>query len=80
MNIAVDTGRKLNVHKKLRRRPRSLLNVLWTFNLRPVSTGMRRPRASERLTYIQFTPCVQKNEDSPKFEKKHEKQLFFGIQ
>ena len=29
----VDTGRKLNVHKTLRRRPGSLLNVLRTFNL-----------------------------------------------
>ena len=35
----VDTGRKLNVHKTFRRRPRRLLNVLCTFNLRPVSTG-----------------------------------------
>ena len=37
----VDTGRKLNVHKTLRRRPGHLLNVLFTFNLRPVSTGKR---------------------------------------
>ena len=35
----VDSGRKLNVHKTSRRRPRRLLNVLCTFNLRPVSTG-----------------------------------------
>ena len=35
----VDTGRKLNVHKTLRRRPGRLLNVLCTFYLRPVSTG-----------------------------------------
>ena len=44
----VDTGRKLNVHKTFRRRPEHktfrrrpghLLNVLCTFNLRPVSTG-----------------------------------------
>ena len=35
----VDTGRKLNVHKTLRRLPGRLLNVLYTFNLRPVSTG-----------------------------------------
>ena len=35
----VDTGRKLNIHKTLRRRPRRLLNVLCMFNLRPVSTG-----------------------------------------
>ena len=34
-----DTGHKLNVHKKFRKRPGRLLNVLCTFNLRPVSTG-----------------------------------------
>ena len=39
MNVPADTGRKLNVHKTLRRRPGRLLNVLCTFNLRPVSTG-----------------------------------------
>ena len=33
-----DTERKLNVHKTFRRLPRRLLNVLCTFNLRPVST------------------------------------------
>ena len=38
--FAVDTGRKLNVHKTFRRRPGRLLNVLCTFNLRPVSTGL----------------------------------------
>ena len=35
----VDTGRKLNVHKTFRRRPRRLQNVLCTFNLRPLPTG-----------------------------------------
>ena len=35
----VDTGRKLNV-RKLNVRPGSLLNVLCTFRLRPVSTGL----------------------------------------
>ena len=39
-NIPVDTGRKLKVHKTFRRRPGRLLNVLCTFNLRPVSTGI----------------------------------------
>ena len=29
----------MNVHKTFRRRPGRLLNVLCTFNLRPVSTG-----------------------------------------
>ena len=38
--IPADTGRKLNVHKTLRRRPGRFLTVLYTFNLRPVSTGM----------------------------------------
>ena len=37
----VDTGRKLNIHKTFRRRPGRLLNVLCTFNLRPVSTEGR---------------------------------------
>ena len=35
----LDTGRKMNVYKTFRRRAGSLLNVLCTFNLRPVSTG-----------------------------------------
>ena len=39
VNYPVDTGRELNVHKAFRRRPGSLLNVLCTFNLHPVSTG-----------------------------------------
>ena len=38
--IPVDTGRKLNVCKTFRRRPERLLEVLYTFNLRSVSTGM----------------------------------------
>ena len=37
-NNPVDAGPKFNVHKTLRRRPGRLLNVLCTFNLRPVST------------------------------------------
>ena len=37
-SYAVDTERKLNVHKTFRRCPGRLLNVLCTFNLRPVST------------------------------------------
>ena len=38
--IPVDTGPKLNVHKTFRRRLACLLNVLCTFNLRPVLTGI----------------------------------------
>ena len=34
----VDSGRKLNVHKTFIRRPGRLLNVLYTFNLHPLST------------------------------------------
>ena len=33
------TGCKLNIHKTFKRRPGRLLNVLCTFNLRPVSRG-----------------------------------------
>ena len=35
----VDTERKLNIHKTFRRRSGRILNVLCTFNLRPVFTG-----------------------------------------
>ena len=35
----VDTGRKLSVYKTFRRHPGRLLDVLRTFNLRPVSAG-----------------------------------------
>ena len=35
----VDTGRNLNVHNTFRKRLQHLLKVLYTFNLRPVSTG-----------------------------------------
>ena len=35
----VDTGRKLNVHKTLRRRPGHLLNVLCTLNITSCAYG-----------------------------------------
>ena len=35
----IDTGRKVNVHNTFRRRPGRILNLLCTFNERPVSTG-----------------------------------------
>ena len=44
----VDTGRKLNVHKTFRRRPGRLLNVLCTFNLRPVPTTLLHFKSSFR--------------------------------
>ena len=40
MNLPIDTGRKWDLHKTFRRRPGRLLNVLCTFNLRPVSTSV----------------------------------------
>ena len=50
----VDTGRKLNIHKTFRRRPGRLLNVLCTFNLRPVSTGFDRLiQHNMRNTFLQ---------------------------
>ena len=39
-SIPIDTGRKLNVHKTFSGRSGRVLNNLYTFNLRPVSTGM----------------------------------------
>ena len=38
----VDTNRKLTVHKTFRRHPARLLSVLYTFSLRPVSTGKQQ--------------------------------------
>ena len=39
-HLRVDTECKLNVHKTFRRCPGRLLNILCTFNLHPVSTGL----------------------------------------
>ena len=39
-DFPVDTRCKLNVYKSFRRRPGRLVNALYTFNLRPVSTGL----------------------------------------
>ena len=50
--IPVDTGRKVNVQKTFRRHPGSLLNVLCTFILRPVSAGTEiiyRDKASKLI-------------------------------
>ena len=43
----VDTGRELNVHKTFRRRPEHFLNVLYTFNLRPVSIELHSGKIIE---------------------------------
>ena len=45
----VDTGHKLKVHKTFRRRLGRLLNVLCTFNLRPVSTGSSINLLAEKI-------------------------------
>ena len=55
--IPAERGLKLNVHKMFRRRPRRLMNVLYTFNLRPVSTGavsIRRKRITLPEIYFIF--------------------------
>ena len=39
-NFPIDPGRKPNVHITFRRRQGRLLNVLCTFNLRPLPTGL----------------------------------------
>ena len=49
----VDTGRKLNAHKTFRTRQGRLLNVLFTFNLRPVSTGFTG------MTYLNHKDITQ---------------------
>ena len=47
--VPVDTERKLNVHKTFRRHPGRFLNVLCTFSLRPVSTGVAGLRPTTLL-------------------------------
>ena len=57
--IPVDTGRKLNVHKTFRRRPGRLLNILCTFNLRQVSTGIFPFCYKHCLSYFSiYEPCL----------------------
>ena len=50
----LDIGRKLNVHKIFRRRPGRLLNVLYTFNLSPVSRGNLIARQCNRNTHTKM--------------------------
>ena len=51
--IPLDAGRKLNVHKTFRRRPGRLLNVLCTFNLRPVSRGILKNKKLIKILEIE---------------------------
>ena len=57
----VDTKRKLNVHKTFRRPPGRLLNVLCTFNLRPVSTGLVEWKMCI-INYIDFLPSTKRSQ------------------
>ena len=56
VTVPVDTGRKLNLHKTFRRRPGRPLNVLCTFNLRPVSIGFKK-WCSNRTSIISSFLC-----------------------
>ena len=53
----VDTGRKLNVYKTFRRRSGRLLNILSTFNLRPVSTGLWPKYNKQCFQHDQRSTC-----------------------
>ena len=60
-NIPVDTGRKLNEHKTFRRRLGRQLNVLYTFNLCPVSTGITASFSDLLQQYEKFSWTAQQN-------------------
>ena len=53
-SILVDTGRKLNLHKTFRRRLERLLNVLCTFNLRPVPTRMTKTTMYSLVSFFRL--------------------------
>ena len=82
MSIPVDTRRKLNVHKTFRRRPGCLRDVLFTFNLRSVSTGMRYyVFKQDSLWFEDYEKTqVKKDTDTKIFENKstalHKKMKF----
>ena len=73
-SIPVDTGRKLNAHKTFRRRPGPLLNVLCTFNLRPVSTGINGEAAllKKRLWHMCFPVNLVKFSRTPLYGCLHQ--------
>ena len=62
----VDTERKLNVHKTFRGRPGRLLNVLCTFNLRPVSAEIHSAKHSQKLILLRAKNMVQ---NKPQYKK-----------
>ena len=62
LRYPVDTGRKFNVHKTFKGRPGRPLNVLRTFNLRPVSTGIILVKFYfGEDTTLHFTSFTKKN-------------------
>ena len=56
--IAADAGGKLDVHKTFRRRPERLLNLLCTFNLRPVSTGQLKYILGSKYALIEIERLI----------------------
>ena len=60
MNVLVEIARKVNLRKTFRRRPGRLLNVLCTFNLRPVSTVVLR----QYFTHVLFYVLIQEFNES----------------
>ena len=50
----LDTRRKLNVDKMFRRRPGRLVNLLFTFNLGPVSRGSSSNMLSNRQFALSY--------------------------
>ena len=56
-NYPVDTRRKLNGHKAFRRRPGRLLNVLYTFNVRPARQAHQRWIDVEATLIVNVHQC-----------------------
>ena len=52
LSFPTDIGIELDVHKTFRRRAGRLLNVLCTFNLRPVSTGFAFWKWAKKLMIL----------------------------
>ena len=65
--FSLNAGLKLNVHKMSRRRPGRLLNVLCTFDLRPLSMGTSLTLKSSSSTVVYQNVRVQENKESRKF-------------
>ena len=64
-SFPVDTGRKLNVYKTFGRRPGRLKNVLCTFNLRPVSTGLGEDHLSDQNFRMKCKICFHQKDLFP---------------